>query len=60
MPMSTLLLGTSFLALWAGAALLLSCLPWFQHREPLADRLRPYVDNGTEWVADVEEWLKEQ
>jgi len=60
MSMSALLLGTSFLAFWAGATLLLSCLPWFQQREPLSDRLRPYVDNSTEWVTDVERWLKRQ
>ena len=58
--MSMLLLGISFLALWAGAALLLSCLPWFQKRKQLADRLGPYVDNGTSWVTDVERWLKQQ
>lgn len=60
MPMSALLLGTSFLALWAGTTLLLSCLRWFQHKEPLTDRLRPYVDAGTGWVTDVERWLTQQ
>jgi hypothetical protein len=60
MPMSALLLGISFLALWAGATLLLSCLPWFEGRQPLADRLRPYVDDGAEWVNDVERWVNQQ
>lgn len=58
--MRLLLLGTSFVALWTGATLLLSCLPWFQRRDPLAERLRPDVDTGTEWVTEVERWLTHQ
>lgn len=50
--------GVCFLLFWAGGALLLSCLPWFQRREPrsMTERLRPYVDGGG-WVNEVEEWL---
>ena len=34
---------SSFLALWAGTAMLLSRLPWFRDSVSLAERLAPYV-----------------
>lgn len=48
------LVGT-FLALWAGSALVLSCIPWFQRRPSLAERLAPHVprEDATS-VEDVE------
>ena len=55
------LLTGAFLALWAGSALLLSCLPWFGHRLSLADRLAPSTGcDGEAWVEDVEAWIHRQ
>ncbi len=45
----------SFLALWAGTAMLLSRLPWF--RGSLAERLVPYApDVEASWTDEVERW----
>jgi hypothetical protein len=57
--MTNLLLGASFLCLWAGITLVLSCMPGFQRRLSLADRLRPYAD-ADDWITDLEAWLKDQ
>ena len=43
--MRALSLLPSFLALWAGTAMLLSRLPWFRDSLSLAERLAPYVPN---------------
>ncbi len=45
----TVVLVVSFLLLWAGAAVLLSCLPWFQ---------RPLKQG--DWVQAVETWVGRQ
>ena len=48
----------SFLALWAGTAMLLSCLPWFRDSVRLVERLAPYAPNvGASWTDEVECWL---
>ena len=53
------LLAVAFVALWAGATLLLSCVPGLRQRRPLAERLAPYVDRDEkDWVDDVEFWLR--
>jgi hypothetical protein len=60
---STVLIVAAFASLWAGAALLLACAPWFQRplrrpRRSLAERLRPYVVRGEiDEVAFVQRWL---
>ena len=43
--MRALSLLASFLALWAGTAMLLSRLPWFRDSVSLAERLAPYAPN---------------
>ena len=48
----------SFLALWAGTAMLLSRLPWFRDSVRLAERLAPYAPNvEASWTDEVERWL---
>jgi len=54
-----LLLVGSFLFLWAGSALLLSCLRWFQPRPPLSERLIPHAVSIDSWADDVELWLQQ-
>ena len=50
----------AFLSLWAGSALLLSCLPWFSRPLSLEERLAPHVSrHHAGWVADVEAWLQQ-
>ncbi|MDP9419426.1 MAG: hypothetical protein M3P53_04655 [Actinomycetota bacterium] len=57
--MTAALLLAAFLALWAGATLLLSRLAWFQRRPTTEERLRPYVQQDEpDWVDDVEGWLR--
>ena len=43
--MRALSLLVSFLARWAGTAMLLSRLPWFRDSVSLAERLAPYAPN---------------
>ncbi len=58
MVMRALSLAASFLALWAGTAMLLSCLPWFRRSVSLAERLAPYApDAERRWTDEVERWL---
>ena len=54
-----LLLVGSFLFLWAGSALLLSCLPWFRPGRPLSARLMAHAVPTESWVDDVEHWLQQ-
>ena len=53
--MRALWLLASFLALWAGTAMLLSRLPWIRDSVSLAERLAPYVEAS--WTDEVERWL---
>ncbi len=56
--MRALSLLASFLALWAGTAMLLSRLPWFRDSVSLAERLAPYAPNvEASWPDEVERWL---
>ncbi len=56
--MRALSLLASFLALWAGTAMLLSRLPWFRDSVSLAERLAPYAPNvEASWTDEVERWL---
>ena len=55
--MKALSLLASFLALWAGTAMLLSRLPWFRDSVRLAERLAPYAPNvEASWTDEVERW----
>lgn len=53
-------MAASFLALWAGATLLLSCLPRIRRRPTLTERLRPYAVKDAGWIGDLETWLRRQ
>ena len=56
--MRALSLSASFLALWAGTAMLLSRLPWFGDSVSLAERLASYAPNvEASWTDEVERWL---
>lgn len=58
--MSAALLAASFVALWAGSTLLLSCVPQVRRRRTLTDRLQPYVVKDEGWIGDLEAWLRRQ
>ena len=56
--MRALSLLASFLALWAGTAMLLSRLRWLRDSVSLAERLAPYAPRvEASWTDEVERWL---
>lgn len=48
-----------FLFVWVVATLVLSRLGWFRRRQPLANRLEPYV-NGGDPIQEIEDWLRQR
>ena len=55
--MRALLLLASFPAMWAGTAMLLSCLPWLRDSVSLVERLAPCAPNvEASWTDEAERW----